>query len=243
MAGLLRGLWLRETRTLQQETALPRTWWMRGRPFTLAELVADGVVHTIGLVMAIGAGSVLLAVAGYETAPKEFPALVVYVVSLLVVLGISMAFNLTPMLSPARRVLARLDQAAIFFFIAGTYTPFLTMLGHTTAGLLLTAIVWGGAALGMILKLTIPHRFGRSALVVYLGVGWSGVLVFQSLAASLPPHVLWLMVAGGMLYSAGIVFHLWERLSFHNALWHGFVVAGASLHLWAVLDVMVLSRL
>lgn len=209
----------------------------------MAELIADGVIHTIGLVMAVGAGSVLLAFAGYQTAPREFPALVVYVASLLAVLGVSMAFNLVPILSPAKRVLARFDQAAIFFFIAGTYTPFLALIGHTTAGLLLTAVVWGGAALGMVLKLTVPHRFGRSALVAYLAVGWSGVLVFQSLAATLSPHVLVMMVAGGALYSVGVIFHLWERLSFHNALWHGFVVAGASLHLWAILDCMVLSRL
>jgi hemolysin III len=228
---------------VQGQAALSRTWWTRGRPFTLAELIADGVVHTVGLVLAIGAGSVLLAFAGFVTAPREFPALVIYVVSLLVVLGVSMAFNLTPFLSPARRVLARLDQAAIFFFIAGTYTPFLALIGHTPAGLLLGAIVWGGATLGMLLKLIVPHRFGRSAVVVYLAVGWSGVLVFQSLAATLPPHVLALMVIGGALYSVGLIFHLWERLSFQNAVWHGFVVAGASLHLWAMLDVMVLSRL
>jgi hemolysin III len=229
---------------VQREIAVAaRPWWTKDRPLTPPEIFADGVVHTIGLVLAIAAGSILLAFAGYQTAPHEFPALVVYVVSLLTVLGVSMAFNLMPIPFPAKGLFARLDQAAIFFFIAGTYTPFLAMLGHSTAGLLLTAIVWGGAAVGMILKLTVPHRFGRSALFVYLGVGWSGVLVFQSLAASLSPHVLTLVVIGGALYSIGLIFHLWERLSFHSALWHGFVVAGASLHLWAILDCMVLSRL
>ncbi len=67
--------------------------------------------------------------------------------------------------------------------------------------------------------------------------------MFQALAAHLPAMALWLLVAGGAVYSFGLVFHLWERLTFHNAIWHGCVVAGASLHLLAVLDCMVLSRL
>jgi len=69
------------------------------------------------------------------------------------------------------------------------------------------------------------------------------VLMFQGLAAHLPQASLWLLVAGGLTYSIGVVFHLWEKLNFHNALWHTFVVVGASLHLLAVLDCMVLSRL
>ena len=86
-----------------------------------------------------------------------------------------------------------------------------------------------------------PHRFGRMAIVLYLAIGWSGVLVFGSMAHSLPAASLWLVLAGGIAYSAGIVFHLWEKLKFQNALWHTFVVAGATLHLVAIL-VMTISR-
>lgn len=219
-----------------------RTWWTRGRPFTLAELVADGIVHGIGLLVAAALGSVLLAFAAYETAPLEVPALLVYVGSLLALLTVSLAFNLSP-ISPIKRLLARFDQAAIFLFIAGTYTPFLAVIGGTPAGNIMMAVIWGSALVGIALKLVIPQRFGRMAIVLYLGIGWSGILVFQTLAATLPATTLWLMVAGGVTYSFGIVFHLWEGLKFHNVLWHGFVVAGATLHLWAILDCMVLSRL
>lgn len=219
-----------------------RTWWNKVRPFSPAEIVADGIVHAIGLVMAIAAGSVLLVFAALQTAPEEFPALVVYVGSLLGVLSISLAFNLWPV-SPVKQALARLDQAAIFLFIAGTYTPFLAVMGNTPAADLMTVLVWGAAIVGIALKLIVPERFGRMAIVLYLGIGWSGVLVFQTLAAILPPTTLWLILAGGIAYSAGIVFHLWDRLKFQNVLWHIFVVTGASLHLFATLDLMVLSRL
>jgi hemolysin III len=225
------------------ETTIPRTWWTRGRPFTMPELIADGIVHGVGIVVAVALGAVLLAFAGYATAPAELPALVLYVGSLLTVLGVSLAFNLCPITAPAKRTLARLDQAAIFLFIAGTYTPFLVLLGATPSAIVLGVLVWGAALTGMALKLFVPHRFGRGAIVLYLGIGWSGVFVFQALASHLPGASPWLLVAGGACYSVGLIFHLWERLSFHNAVWHGFVVAGASLHLLAVLDTMVISRL
>lgn len=228
--------------TTEPSTSLGRTWWTRGRPFTLAELIADGIVHGVGLVVASALGSVLLAFAAHETAPRELPALIVYVASLIAVLTVSLAFNLSP-ISPVKRLLARLDQAAIFLFIAGTYTPFLAVIGGTPAGSVMMTVVWGAALIGIALKLIIPQRFGRMAIFLYLGIGWSGVLVFETLAATLPATTLWLMVAGGVTYSFGIIFHLWERLKFHNVLWHGFVVIGATLHLWAIFDCMVLARL
>jgi hemolysin III len=221
----------------------PRIWWSHSRPFTVPELVADGIVHGVGILVALALGAVLLAFAAYETAPAELPALVLYVGTLLAVLGISLAFNLCPVDARAKRTLARLDQAAIFLFIAGTYTPFLVLLGATPFNIALGVGVWGAALTGMLLKLVVPQRFGRGALVLYLGIGWSGVLMFQGLAAHLPALSLWLLVGGGLAYSVGVIFHVWEKLSFHNAVWHGFVVAGASLHLVAVLDCMVLSRL
>ena len=122
-------------------------------------------------------------------------------------------------------------------------TPVLSLLSGTPTGNSMLAIVWGGALIGIALKLFVPQHFGRLALILYAGIGWSGVVVFQSLADTLPPSTLWLLLAGGVAYSSGIIFHVWERLHFHNVLWHCFVVAGASLHLWAIFDCMVLRRL
>jgi len=219
------------------------SWWSREqRPYTLAELVVDAVVHILGLVVAIAAGSVLLALALLHTAPEAFPALLVYVGTLIVVLGVSLAYNLWPV-SPIKQWLARLDQAAIFLFIAGSYTPFLAVIGGTPTGMVMSSLVWGASLIGVALKLIVPERFGRLAIALYLAIGWSGAFVFQSLAQALPASTLWLLLAGGITYSAGIIFHLWEKLRFQNALWHVFVVAGASLHLWAVIDCMVIARL
>lgn len=219
-----------------------RTWWHPRRPFTLAELIADGVVHGIGIAFAIGLGTVMIVFAAIGTARPELPAIILYLVTLLLVLGVSLTFNLAPA-SRFKQVMARLDQAAIFLFIAGTYTPFLAIVGGTPMAHLLMALVWGAALVGVALKLIVPHRFGRLAILLYLAIGWSGILVFQSLATQLPASSFWLVIAGGMTYSVGIVFHLWERLKFQNVLWHVFVVAGSACHLWAVFHAMVLDRL
>lgn len=212
------------------------------RAFTAAELIADGVVHGVGLVVALVAGSVLLTVAILQTAPDQALALSVYVGSFVILLTASMAFNLCPA-GPFKAWLARIDQAAIFLFIAGTYTPLLTALGDVPIADRLLIFVWGTALVGVALKLLVPQHFGRLAIVFYLAIGWSGVVAFHALAAALPTTALWLIVAGGITYSAGIVFHLWERLAFQNVLWHAFVVVGATLHLIAIFDAMVLSRM
>lgn len=217
------------------------SWWSREqRPYTLAELVVDGIVHVLGLAGAIIVGAGLLAFAVIETAP-ELPALALYLGSLVAVLGVSLAYNLWPV-SPVKKVLARFDQAAIFLFIAGSYTPFLAVMGGTTTGVLMTSFVWGASLIGVALKLIVPEHFGRLAIALYLAIGWSGILVFQSLAQTLPHSTMMLVLAGGVTYSLGIIFHLWEKLKFQNALWHVFVVGGASLHLWAVIDFMVIHR-
>ena len=219
-----------------------RSWWAPRRRFSVAELIADGIVHGVGIVAAIAVGAVVLALAIAKTAPAEAPALAIYIGSLVALLSVSLAYNLWPV-SPIKRILARLNQAAIFLFIAGTYTPFLAIMGGSTTGVMMTAFVWGASLVGIALKLIVPHRFGRLAILLYLAIGWSGVLVFQQLGSSLPPVTLWLLVAGGVVYSLGIIFHLWEKLHFQNVLWHIFVVVAAMLHLAAILDCMVISRL
>lgn len=217
-------------------------WWCRPKPYSRIEILCDIVVHCLGIVVAILAGGTLLIVAALRTAPEQTPAIAVYVGSLVALFLASLAFNIAP-IAPIKRFLARLDQAAIFLLIAGTYTPVLAMLSGTPTGSLMLTIVWGGSLIGIALKLFVPQHFGRLALILYAGIGWSGIAVFNSLAQALPPSTLGLLLAGGVAYSSGIIFHVWEKLNFHNVLWHCFVVLGASLHLWAILDCMVLRRL
>ncbi|BCH22408.1 PAQR family membrane homeostasis protein TrhA [Mesorhizobium sp. L-8-3] len=207
-----------------------------------AELIADGIVHAVGIVLAISAGSILLAFAVFHTGVWEYVAAIFYVASLLTVLSISCAYNLWPV-SRAKWILRRFDHAAIYLLIAGTYTPFLTQLDDPATAQRMFAVVWGAAATGMAVKLFLPGRFDRLAIVFYLAIGWSGVAVAQGLLDTLPATTLWLIVAGGVVYSSGVVFFVWQGLRFQSAVWHGFVVVAAGLHLAAVMDCLVVNRI
>lgn len=211
--------------------------------YSRAEMIADGIVHAVGIVLALAAGSAMLVLAASHARPGEYIAAVFYVVALLTVLSVSLAYNLWPVTSPAKWVLRRFDHSAIYLLIAATYTPFLAQVGGLPLARLMIVLVWMAAAVGIALKVLLPGRFDRLAVVFYLAIGWSGVALAGPLVETLPPASLALIVAGGVVYSCGVVFFAWKGLRFHNALWHGFVVAGAGLHLAAMLDCLVVSRL
>jgi hemolysin III len=192
-------------------------------------LTADRWVHITGLLLG-GAGAAAL-VARVIRDGRGIP-LLVYGVCLVTMLVCSAVYNLAAP-SERRQVLRRLDHAAIFLLIAGTYTPF-TARDVGGAALAVTALVWAVALAGVVGKLTVPHRFERSAILVYLGLGWAVLIGFRPLVSALDPWTIGLLAAGGVLYTAGIVFYLWQTLTFHRAIWHLFVLAAAACHYTAV---------
>ena len=100
--------------------------------------------------------------------------------------------------------------------------------------------IWLAAAVGITLKCRFPGCYDRLAILLYLGMGWSGALALGPISQNLPWITIMLIIAGGVIYSAGVVFHVWERLRFQNAIWHGFVVTAAAVHYSAVLTVFSL---
>jgi hemolysin III len=106
----------------------------------------------------------------------------------------------------------------------------------------LLIVVWLTAVIGSIIKLLLPGRFDRLAIALYLLLGWSGLVAYRPIAAALPGLILWLLAAGGVLYSAGLIFHLLQKLRFQNAIWHGFVLVAACCHYTAILEFVTLSR-
>ena len=213
-----------------------------GRPLGIswnydrAEIAVDGVVHVAGIVLGIVGGIVLIAFALHSTATGSVSAAIVYSVGLLAMLGFSAAYNLWPV-SRAKWILRRFDHSAIYLLIAATYTPFaLQLKGLLAIGLLVW--VWGVAASGIVLKLVLPGRFDRLSILFYLLLSWSGVMLYEPISAVLSASTLWLLGAGGLLYTAGVVFHVWRSLRFQNAIWHAFVLGAAACHYTAVLDVL-----
>jgi hemolysin III len=198
-----------------------------------AEIIADGVVHAIGVCLGL-IGAVRLVVMAVKIERIDVAPILVYVIGLITMLAFSAAYNMWPV-SPVKWVLRRFDHSAIYLLIVGTYAPFVGQMKNTLASVGLGIGVWLSAAIGMALKLALPGRFERLAVILCLLLGWSGVIAYDSLASAIPRSSLWLLAIGGILYSLGTVFHVWRRLRFHNAIWHGFVLLAASCHYSAVL--------
>jgi len=154
-------------------------------------------------------------------------------------LVLSATYNLWPV-SRTKWVLRRFDHSAIYVLIAATYTPFIMELRDSVMALALLIGVWCVAIFGIVLKLGWPGRFDRVAVGLYLALGWSGAMMYDSVIGVLPRSVLGCVVAGGVLYSLGVIFHSWRRLRFQNVIWHCFVLLGAGCHYTAVLDLVMM---
>jgi hemolysin III len=206
---------------------------------TRAEVLADAVVHGAGIA---GAGTAAVLLLGAVTATGDATAVAaaaIYAAALIAMPWVSAAYNLSPP-NRWRHLLRRLDHATIFVMIAGTYTPFgLVALGGAL-GHALFALVWLAAVGGAILKLWHPSWLDtRRSVALYLALGWCALPALGPLAATLGPQTLALVGLGGVLYSVGVIFHLWTTLPFHNAIWHAFVFVAAGCHAFAVFDVLV----
>lgn len=197
------------------------------------EKVADNIVHVLGIASGLVAASVLLLWAVSTRPVHETAALAIYCAGLLAMLCCSGAYHMSR--APDwKGTLRRLDHAAIFLKIAGTYTPFALVKMGGTSGIALFLAVWTVALLGAAAKLWLTTQWDRLAIGVYLALGWSGVATLQSLAAAIDPTALTLLGIGGVVYSVGVIFFVWRSLPYHNAIWHVFVLAGTACHFAAI---------
>ncbi|MBL8687774.1 MAG: hemolysin III family protein [Rhodospirillaceae bacterium] len=204
---------------------------------TPAELRTDAAVHVLGLVLAPIGGALLLLDASSRGELGAFASIAIYVVCALLMIACSAAYNMRPHCRH-RPLLRRIDQAAIFAMIAGTYTPFtvLGLTGYWSWGL--TAIVWSLALLGITAKLCNWSWPERLWIPLYLAISWLVVVAVDPLSETLPEETLMLIGVGGVIYTVGVVFHLWDRLKFATAVWHVFVLLGAGAHYAAVASVI-----
>ncbi|MFO0994910.1 MAG: hemolysin III family protein [Hyphomicrobiales bacterium] len=203
-------------------------------PYDRAEHISDAVIHAMGCAFGIFGAASLLIAAGRDGTSGEIASIAVYAFGLVTMLGLSAAYNLWPV-SPAKWILRRFDHAAIYVMIAGTYTAFVSQMPRDDLSDALLIGVWVAALAGAAIKLALPGRYDRAAILLYLFIGWSGVAYYQRVVAALPASSLVLLLIGGLLYTIGVIFHAWQSLRFQNAIWHGFVLAAAMCHYAAIL--------
>lgn len=202
--------------------------------YTRSERIADGFVHVAGIAGGITASAILAMIAVSRFEPTFAAGLGLYAFGLIAMLICSALYNMTGD-GRSKAFFRRLDHAAIFMMIAGTYTPFALLLIGGRIGMGLLVFVWSVAGLGIVLKLVSPTSWEGLSIATYLLLGWTIVVVLDPLLASLSAMGIVFLVAGGLLYSLGVIFHKWTSLPYQNAIWHSFVLAAATCHFVAVL--------
>ena len=194
--------------------------------YTPAERRADIAIHALGVGLAVAAVALLLWRVGADAPAPRLAAAIAYGCGLLAAIGCSAIYHLAAD-AQVREIARRCDRMAIYLLIAGTYTPFALIALGGGAGLALLGAVWAIALAGVALAWLRPRRYERASIAVYLALGWIGLPVLDPLIAAVPAATLWLLGAGGVLYTAGVGFHLWRQLPGHNAIWHGHVMVAA----------------
>ena len=207
--------------------------------YSLGEEIAHAVTHGVGLALSLAALVSLVGAASVRGDAWHVAGCGIFGATLVLLYAASTLYH--GISHPrAKRVLQRLDHAAIYLLIAGTYTPFALVSLRGAWGWTLLALVWGLAALGIALVATAPRgKVRRLSLVLYLGMGWLAVVALEPLLGSLHPRGVALLVLGGLTYTLGVVFYAWHRIPYNHAVWHVFVLAGSACHVACVLGYVI----
>jgi hemolysin III len=203
-----------------------------------AERIADGVMHALGVTFALTGAVLLIVFAALSTTGGQIAAVSVYGGALIATFTASAFYHLTPW-EKLRPALRRVDHAAIFLKIAGTYTPFVVLI-HSAFAYVVLAIVWSLALGAAMVRLLKRGKLGHIQTWTYLLLGWLSLLLIWPMVQTLPAPATVLVAVGGLLYSFGVIFFRWETLRFSNAIWHGFVLA-ASVCFFAAISVGVFA--
>jgi len=199
---------------------------------------ADLIVHIAGLTLALFGGGLALGLAVSNGMLGKVAAVSIYALGLIAMLAFSLAYNFAkPSWQPFLR---RLDHAGIFLMIAASYTPFTTQALTGAWSIGMTTAVWSLAALGIAGKMFLPGLGKTIWVVLYLALGWMVVIAIKPMIEEVPAVAMWLLAAGGVVYSVGTIFYAAKGLKFRRAIWHGHVVAAAGLHYAAILVGVVL---
>ncbi len=203
--------------------------------YSFAEEVANSITHGVAALLSIAALVVMIWYAVTHTGQTSaVVSAAVFGSSMVILYTISTLYHAVPR-GKAKEILQIFDHGAIYLMIAGSYTPFCLVSLNGVTGWVLCSVVWAIALFGMLFQPLLMKRADWLNCILYLLLGWAVVVVIKPLIAVLPTGGLWLLVAGGIVYSVGVVFYLWEKIPFNHAIWHVFVLAGTLLQFLSVI--------
>ena len=205
--------------------------------YTHKQEFVNGIIHGFGMVFGISCLPVLTALAAAHHNVRGVVGAGVYGFCFLLLFSASTLYHLVPERG-IKRILEILDHISIYFLIAGTYTPFLLIYMYNPMGMTLLATLWILAVCGIFFKSLFTGRYNILSVIIYLLMGWAIVVGGRTFFEAMPTDVIVMVVTGGLLYTAGVVFYLRDKHTYTHALWHGIVLAAAICHYVAVLLAM-----
>jgi hemolysin III len=202
--------------------------------YTVSEEITNGITHGIGVLLSIAGLVVLIIKASSHGDVWHIVSFSIFGIALILLYSASTLYH--SISNPLVKIrLKKLDHSAIFLLIAGTYTPFLLVHLRGALGWSLFGVIWTLAATGIVIKLFCIQQIKKISVGLYLFMGWLCLIAMHGLMRALPPVSISLLIIGGLLYTAGVVFYSWKRLPHHHAIWHLFVLGGSTSHFFSVL--------
>ena len=200
----------------------------------LKQEMVNSFLHALGIIFGLISIPILIALAAKANETNKIIGTGVYGFSFLMVFTFSTLYH-GLQAEKVKRTFKILDHISIYFLIAGTYTPLILIYQHNDFGTTLLVVLWSLTLLGTIFKTFFCGRWELLSTIIYLLMGWSMLAGGNSFFAAMPANVLTMVVTGGVLYSAGVIFYLWEKYTYSHAVWHIFVLAAAICHYVAIL--------
>ena len=204
-----------------------------------AEELLNSLTHGVGLILSIAGFAVLLSLAVMRGSAWHIVSCAVYGSTLICLYTASTLYHGSRS-RRLKRILRVCDHSAIFLLIAGTYTPFLLVNLRGAWGWSLLGVVWGLAMAGILVKVWFVEHFSVLSTAVYVLMGWLALVAIKPMLLRIPLSGLLWLLAGGVLYTVGVVFFAWKKIPYNHTIWHGFVIAGSTCHYFAVLCSVIL---
>ena len=191
--------------------------------------LANVITHVTGLIICLIASPILI-YTGMKSG--EWPVIIglcIFCLSMILVYASSSTYHAIQ--QPRLKYIFRIiDHICIYFLIVGTHTPLLLLYLKTTYGYFFLALLWILTLIGIIYKTFWFGKWEWLSLALYIAMGWSGILTIPYMLDQIPTFTVWCIFFGGLSYSIGVIFYLWEKLPYHHAIWHLFVMGGSAGH-------------
>jgi len=209
--------------------------------YTIGEEIANSITHGFGVIFSVAGLSVLVTLAAIYGDAYRVVSFSIYGATM-IIMYLASTFYHSFTHRKVKAFFRVFDHSAIFLLIAGTYTPFTLVTLRGVWGWTLFGLIWGFAVAGIIVTVFLMHTLKWVAILIYVIMGWLVVIALKPMIANLPFGGLMWLVAGGLFYTGGIIFYVWDELPYNHAIWHIFVLLGTVSHFFCILFYVLPSR-